>query len=154
MSGPVQTLAPLTQVQAEEKKVVIENPFQGVKNPPVTVPFVHREDTPEEQEKALTFHVSEYMSEDQLLFVQLPSHLPIVPQKPSKKEQENKDQQKKPSANLDDEENIWTAQFENTLTKVPNGYIGEMIVYASGKTKLKLGNIVLDVRYYIEYINS
>ncbi len=61
------------------------------------------------------------------------------------KEKLEKEQQGAKSASVDDEENIWTIPFDNTLTSIPNGYIGEMVVYQSGKTKLKLGNVWFDV---------
>jgi hypothetical protein len=52
---------------------------------------------------------------------------------------------KKYSASVDEDENIWTVPFTNTLTSLPSGLIGEMLVYKSGKIKLKLGDVFLDV---------
>lgn len=84
------------------------------------------------------------MSDDELFFIQLPSALPISLQsRDVKKETKIKDTKRQID---DEEENIWTSQFTNTLTKLPPGFIGQMYVYKSGKTKLKLGDVLYDVR--------
>jgi hypothetical protein len=62
-----------------------------------------------------------------------------------RKEKESYTMKKTYSANIDDDENIWTVPFNSTLTDLSSGYMGEMMVYKSGKVKLKLGDILLDV---------
>eukprot|EP01027_Heterolobosea_sp_BB2_P012064 GEZU01017509.1.p1 GENE.GEZU01017509.1~~GEZU01017509.1.p1 ORF type:complete len:249 (-),score=89.35 GEZU01017509.1:237-983(-) len=51
-----------------------------------------------------------------------------------------------PRTALEEEhEDMWTKHFQNSLTGMPAGWIGEMIVYKSGKVKLQLGDVVFDV---------
>jgi DNA-directed RNA polymerase III subunit RPC4 len=49
------------------------------------------------------------------------------------------------SSSIDQDENIWTVPFANTLTELKSGFVGTMQVYKSGKVKLKLGDILFDV---------
>lgn len=77
------------------------------------------------------------MTGDELFFIQLPSVLPL-----SQSKQTQKSQQVVHGAEFDD---IWINDFKNTLTDLPKGHIGEMMIYKSGKMKLKLGGIYLDV---------
>ncbi|KAL0479561.1 hypothetical protein AKO1_007784 [Acrasis kona] len=186
------------------------NPFEGVKNPPIMVPFradiVDQEkenylavektqqemdaDALKSQKEMFRMGMDSIIKNDELFFVQLPSSLPIdldkTKQEQIKKQQAQLYQQmnalkkqnggvitpayqaqinelrskfesakrefqeietskKKISSNVDEDENIWTMPFTNTLTVVPSGYIGEMFVYKSGKIKLKLGDVLLDV---------
>jgi len=43
-------------------------------------------------------------------------------------------------------DNINAVDFVSNLPQVPSGYLGEMLIYKSGKIKLKLGEILLDVQ--------
>lgn len=36
--------------------------------------------------------------------------------------------------------------FEPTVTQVPPGFLGQIVVYKSGKAKIKLGDTLFDVR--------
>ena len=144
---------PMDEEMQEKKKRIPVDVFQGVKNAPIVLPFSGTKGfapvAAEEQYCGAVLMEQQDLTEDSLFFVQLPSHLPLVPPKQTtvssadgKKEAEKK---KKVSTSVLDEDNIWTQQFESTLTKVPTGYIGELLVHRSGKTKLKLGNVQFDV---------
>ncbi|KAL9658690.1 hypothetical protein ABK040_005846 [Willaertia magna] len=145
-----------------------KNLFRGVKQPPMVIPFNEeillknalaansqsemerlqalQEDSIDEIQQGLFKATLEsLMSEDQLFFIQLPSKIPYFEPQDPKVRALQQQKQKQVSTSLDDAENIWTQTFENTLDKVPNGQIGEMIVYKSGKVKLKLGDVLLDV---------
>lgn len=76
------------------------------------------------------------MTGDELFFIQLPSVLPFSQSKQTQKSQQVH------GAEFDD---IWIQDFNNTLTQLPKGNIGEMMIYKSGKMKLKLGGIYFDV---------
>jgi len=43
-------------------------------------------------------------------------------------------------------DNINAVDFVSNLPMVPGGYLGEMLIYKSGKMKLKLGDVLLDVQ--------
>jgi DNA-directed RNA polymerase III subunit RPC4 len=111
----------------KEDDYVEEDFFKDVKLPPTNLPF-HRSNDKIVEENMI--------KEDELFFIQLPSSLPITSQKPVEK------QQQQHGAEYDE---IWTTDFKNTLIDLPKGYIGEMLVYKSGKRKLKLGNVLFDV---------
>jgi len=193
-----------------EATMTRRNVFEGVRQPPITLPFstickstdsiveseqLTREKEMEYENAALRniFRDSrESTRGDELLFLQLPSSLPINLEKlraerekremeelkrrqaaelsrindntkgagdsiaksrqlAAQKEQERQlkqkqeSEQKGKSSSVDDEENIWTIPFDNTLTSIPNGYIGEMVVHKSGRTRLKLGTVWFDV---------
>jgi len=138
-----------------------KNLFKGVKQPPIVLPFnedayvrADTERTPEQhaqedsideiQQNLFKNNIDSLMSEDQLFFIQLPSKIPYMDAS-ERKRQMQAQEKKMVSTSVDDAENIWTQPFENTLEKVPSGQVGEMIVYKSGKVKLKLGDVLLDV---------
>ncbi|KAF0974680.1 hypothetical protein FDP41_006154 [Naegleria fowleri] len=139
-----------------------KNLFKGIKQPPTVLPFneeaflraeaqraqsVERyaiEDSIDELQQSLFRSNGEaLMSEDQLFFIQLPSKIPYMDAAERKRQQAQ--EKKAVSTSVDDAENIWTQPFENTLAKVPSGLVGEMVIYKSGKVKLKLGDVLLDV---------
>eukprot|EP01080_Neovahlkampfia_damariscottae_P003306 gene3306-5747_t len=124
------------QSSNDEKKMTnsdyLENDFfKDVKIPPTSLPSLVEKKTVWEQSKD-----SSMIKEDELFFIQLPSSLPITSQKKVEKKQQEH------GAEYDE---IWMTDFQNTLTNIPKGYIGEMLVYKSGKRKLKLGNVLFDV---------
>jgi hypothetical protein len=104
--------------------------FEGLKMPPTQIPIQQEEDLKEE-----SFLGSEIMQDDELFFIQLPSALPFTPKKPKTTSKQVH------GAEFDE---IWTTDFANTLTDLPKGHLGEMLVYKSGKMKLKLGGVLYD----------
>ncbi|KAG2378388.1 hypothetical protein C9374_008531 [Naegleria lovaniensis] len=118
-----------------------KNLFKGIKQPPTVLPFneeaflraeaqraqsVERqaiEDSIDELQQSLFKSNGEaLMSEDQLFFIQLPSKIPYMDAAERKRQQ---------------------AQEKKLYQQV--GLVGEMVIYKSGKVKLKLGEVVLDV---------
>jgi hypothetical protein len=73
-----------------------------------------------------------------MCFMQLPSSLPITP---PKTEEEPKQETKQESALGGSEQ-----EFVSNLTKIPEGFLGKLIVYKSGKIKMKVGDFIYDVR--------
>lgn len=72
----------------------------------------------------------EYAGEDQLFFIQLPSAVPIG------------DLQARPSVAA---ENIEILGFKGNLTTLNSGKIGKIVVYKSGKVKMRVGDRLFDV---------
>ncbi|KAI7890953.1 RNA polymerase III RPC4-domain-containing protein [Mucor mucedo] len=100
------------------------------------------------------------VAEDELLYFQLPT---VVPQFEKPKEEEKEDVEMteektetvvKTEGGEEAEKVLPTAAKKSTLEEamsqldlddMPDGQIGKLIVYKSGKMKMKLGNILLDV---------
>lgn len=75
-------------------------------------------------------------TDERLFYVQLPTSLPITPKTPQepprKKPPKNPNQ---PTVDI----------FEPTVTQVPPGFLGQIVVYKSGKAKIKLGDTLFDI---------
>lgn len=130
----------------DEEKVLKSEPspkqlykdyFQGVNNPPL---ILTEDDHLETNDSLFDGHAS--LKEDELFFIQFPSHLPMnIPEKRVNKKQQSVD---------DEYEDTWNKEFENSLISIPEGQLGVLKVYKSGKTKLELKtlegqSILLDV---------
>lgn len=72
----------------------------------------------------------EYSGEDQVFFIQMPSALPIGPQS------------FRPSPLQEQAEILG---FKGTLSPLPSGEIGKLLIYKSGKVKMKIGDVLFDV---------
>lgn len=70
------------------------------------------------------------MDEPQFLFFQLPAVLPLA---------------KKPDASVDAKKGSNKTVPASKLEEVPEGRIGKILVYKSGKVKMKLGDLLFDV---------
>lgn len=69
----------------------------------------------------------DFVGEDQIFFIQLPSALPIgIPTK----------------TNVENSEILG---FKSTISHIPSGKIGKFQIYKSGKVKLKIGDTLFDV---------
>mmetsp|Transcript_9550 Transcript_9550/g.35397 ORF Transcript_9550/g.35397 Transcript_9550/m.35397 type:complete len:383 (-) Transcript_9550:986-2134(-) len=117
--------------------------FDGIYNPPLKL---HDGET-EETDELFGSNFNSMLREDELFFIQLPSHLPMA----DKKGANAKEMAAKKQQSVDDEyENVWNQEFDNSLTHLPEGQIGTLKVYKSGKAKLELKSrdgpsILLDV---------
>jgi len=104
----------------------------------------------------------EYLGDDELFFVQLPTMLPMIPvleepKPPAAPEQaaksdksntkkENPTQQPQPAVVVSDQPEILPPSgFKNNLGQVPRGRIGKLYILKSGKVKMKIGDVVYDV---------
>lgn len=74
-------------------------------------------------------------AEEKLLFFQLPTHLPVQSTLGNPPGGRSSDD---PSASNPDDGR------GGGLAELPEGYMGKLVVYKSGKVKLKLGDVVLD----------
>lgn len=72
----------------------------------------------------------EYEGEDQLFFIQMPSALPLgeAPVRPSSATEQTQ-----------------VLGFKGNLPSLPAGNIGKLLIYKSGKVKLKVGEVLFDV---------
>lgn len=72
----------------------------------------------------------EYYGEDQLFFIQMPSAVPLgeAPVRPSSQTEMSQ-----------------VLGFKGTLSSLPSGCIGKLIIHKSGKVKLKIGDVLFDV---------
>lgn len=144
------------------QRAALESMFEDMRQPPIVVPApgsleeevfdtatsssnsVQAMQLDEAEARAtrdlFRYNIERLMSDDQLFFIQLPSSLPIAASRRKAQSGADAGKGKKTALSKDEEyESIWTSAFESTLTRVPAGYMGEMIVHKSGKTKLKLG---------------
>ncbi|KAI8068826.1 RNA polymerase III RPC4-domain-containing protein [Thamnidium elegans] len=89
------------------------------------------------------------VAEEELLYFQLPTVVPVFEKS---KEDEVMDEVK--TENIEGENDLPASAKKSTLEDamanldlqdMPNGEIGRLIIYKSGKMKMKLGNILLDV---------
>jgi hypothetical protein len=109
----------------------------------------------------LTKGYQAFEQQDELSLIQFPTILPIVGQqkggKGKKKDgkaeegkgnKDGKEDSKKKKGNEEEELSEFglPGEFENTLTDIPEGYIGKLKIYKSGKIKLHIGDISYDVR--------
>ena len=79
------------------------------------------------------------LKEEELCLIQFPSLLPII----GTEERADKKEPKKvvdPSKAED-----WAADFESTLSSIPDGHLGKLLVYRSGKMVLKIGQFEYEV---------
>jgi len=83
-----------------------------------------------------------FLKENEICFIQLPSSLPVTPSilKPDL----NKEQ--KPESQKESLLGSTTQDFENNLTNIPEGYLGKIQIYKSGKIKLKIGDYLYDLQ--------
>jgi len=96
-------------------------------------------ETPVRPTAATVFTNSEAMEE--LFFIQLPSYLPAShANKTPPKQVKSKRDRPDPNAS-----GIPQEQFERNIHNIPEGYMGKIYVYESGKVKMKLGDIWFNI---------
>jgi len=101
----------------------------------------------------------EFVGEDQVFFMQLPSVLPVLASAQAAKERASASaaQVNLPNngpatvksttdaaAAITGDGNI--LGYKSTLTAVPSGGIGKLLIFKSGKVKLQVGEVLFDVR--------
>jgi hypothetical protein len=71
-----------------------------------------------------------YEGEDQLFFIQMPTALPLgdIPSRPSSAAEQSQ-----------------VLGFKSNLSSLPSGHIGKLVIYKSGKVKLRIGDLYFDV---------
>lgn len=144
LTDDMETDKPIQEVSIEEK--VIEEEEEEVELPKVFMDS----DSPaqnifalDEKERLVC------VAEEELLYFQLPT---VVPKFEKPKEDEVMDDVK--TETVEGENDLPAAAKKSTLEEamanleledMPNGEIGKLIIYKSGKMKMKFGNILLDV---------
>ncbi|KAL6067594.1 DNA-directed RNA polymerase III subunit RPC4 [Balamuthia mandrillaris] len=116
---------------------------------------VKREEQEAEHALVSTFLNAE---EDQLFFMQLPSHLPTSHMLEGNDDDDEEDEEqeggdsttkkkkkKKQAAKLSNISGLEEEIFESNMEKVEEGCMGKLLIYKSGKIKMQLGDILLDV---------
>ncbi|WVZ85390.1 hypothetical protein U9M48_032326 [Paspalum notatum var. saurae] len=77
-------------------------------------------------------------NDSRLLFVQLPSYLPL-PKQPQSVADPNKGSEERREGTRP------TSHCGSNLNELPKGYLGKILVYKSGKVKMKIGDALFDV---------
>ncbi|KAJ1270721.1 hypothetical protein BS78_06G073600 [Paspalum vaginatum] len=77
-------------------------------------------------------------NDSQLLFVQLPSSLPLPMQRQSVSDPNKGSEERREGTRL-------TSHRGLNLNELPKGYLGKILVYKSGKVKMKIGDALFDV---------
>jgi len=81
----------------------------------------------------------EFVNEENLLFFQLPTSLPFTIDKKEEKEKAAVPLPTGPNPALG------VQDFTSTIAGGPSGYLGKIIVYKSGKVKMKIGDFLYDI---------
>ncbi|WVZ85989.1 hypothetical protein U9M48_032841 [Paspalum notatum var. saurae] len=76
-------------------------------------------------------------NDSQLLFFQLPSSLPLPMQPQSVAEPNKGSEERREGTRL-------TSRHGSNLNELPKGYLGKILVYKSGKVKMKIGEALFD----------
>eukprot|EP01118_Nematostelium_gracile_P008898 TRINITY_DN2974_c0_g1_i1.p1 TRINITY_DN2974_c0_g1~~TRINITY_DN2974_c0_g1_i1.p1 ORF type:complete len:299 (-),score=62.93 TRINITY_DN2974_c0_g1_i1:139-1002(-) len=126
------------RLKKKSKKYLELDPYNV--DHPTTLPFTEYTAVGAEYRRRRDPYLSSFIKEDELCLIQLPSLLPIE-EKPKEKEKE-KDPKKKVEVKSDD----WASEFENNLLNLPEGQIGRVLIYKSGKVVWKIGDFEYELK--------
>jgi len=139
-SNSTQEPAPVVKREPEEGKGKEKMDIEDEENEEdQELPDVSSEKAEEIQTRKKTaadFFMKEELPDDTFLFLQLPSSLP------TSLEAQMIAVKKEGGTNIS---GLEEKPFESHLSSIPDGYMGKVVIYKSGKVKLRLGDALFDI---------